>query len=191
MQCEMCGKTVATRRYMVDKTVMNLGIECSKYGQALDGTAAAGSQAAIHSNLEKRAGRNVSRNVYDAQTPLVLIENYGQKIHKAREAKGLSHEQLGNKVSARVPELKHIESGKLRPGDELVKKLEKELGITLLEAVEGPAPVVSGVNKKTASQGLTIGDLLRDAMQEKKDLRVSTDAKKDLRVSTDAKKKGK
>lgn len=168
MQCEMCGKSVATRRYMVDKTVMNLGIECSKYGQPLDGTAAAGSQAAIHQNLEKRAGRNVSRNVFDAQTPLVLVDNFGQKIHKAREAKGLTHEQLGNKVSARVPELKHIEAGKLRPGDELVKKLEKELGITLMEAIEGPPPVVSGVKKAGPSQGLTIGDLLRDAMDAKK-----------------------
>ena len=178
MECEMCGKKVATRRYMVDKTVMNLGIECSKYGQPLDGTAAAGSQAAIHQNLEKRAGRMTSRNVYDAQTALVLVDGYGPRIHKAREAKGLSHEQLGNKVSARVPELKHIEAGKLRPSDELVKKLEKELGITLLEAVEGPAPVVSGAKKPGPSQGLTIGDLLRDAMQDKKDQRVSTDAKK-------------
>lgn len=169
MECEMCGKKVATRRYMVDKTVMNLGIECSKYGQPLDGTAQAGSQAAIHQNLEKRAGRMTSRNVYDAQTALVLVDGYGPKIHKAREAKGLTHEQLGNKVSARVPELKHIEAGKLRPGDELIKKLEKELGITLMEAVEGPAPVVSGTNKKPGpSQGLTIGDLLRDAMDAKK-----------------------
>lgn len=168
MECEMCGKKVATRRYMVDKTVMNLGIECSKYGQPLDGTAAPGSAASMHQNLERRAERMTSRSVFDAQAALVLVDGYGAKIHKAREAKGLSHEQLGNKVSARVPELKHIEAGKLRPGDELVKKLEKELGIKLMEAIEGPAPVVSGAKKAGAAQGLTIGDLLRDAMEAKK-----------------------
>lgn len=168
MECEMCGKKVATRRYMVDKTVMNLGLECSKYGQPLDGTAAPGSKAAVHQNLERRADRQGSRSVFDAQTPLVLVGDYGPKIHKAREGKGLTHEQLGNKVSARVPELKHIEAGKLRPSDELIKKLEKELGITLMEAIEGPAPVVSGVKKAGPSQGLTIGDLLRDAMDKKK-----------------------
>lgn len=168
MECEMCGKKVATRRYMVDKTVMNLGLECSKYGQPLDGTAAPGSKAAVHQNLERRDARGTSRSVFDAQSALVLIDGYGPKIHKAREAKGLSHEQLGNKVSARVPELKHIEAGKLRPSDDLIKKLEKELGITLMEAVEGPAPVVSGVKKPGPSQGLTIGDLLRDAMDAKK-----------------------
>jgi len=168
MECEMCGKKVATRRYMVDKTVMNLGIECSKYGQPLDGTAAAGTQASMHQNLERRAGRMTSRNVYDAQdVAMVLVDDYGPRIHKAREAKGLTHDQLGNKVSARVPELKHIEAGKLRPSDELTKKLEKELGITLMERIEGPPPAVSGVKKPGPKQGLTIGDLLKDALEKK------------------------
>jgi putative transcription factor len=148
---------------------MNLGIECSRYGTALDAAAPAGSAAAVHQNLEKRAGRMVSRSVYDAQEAVVLVDDYGPRIHKAREAKGWSHDQLGNKVSARVPELKHIEAGKLRPSDDVAKKMEKELGITLFEKVEGPAPVVSGTNKKpTGSAGLTIGDLLKDAMDKKK-----------------------
>ena len=167
-ECEMCGKTVGTRRYMVEGTVMNLGLECSKYGSPMDAPAPAGSAGAIAQNLERRTTRMTSRNVFDAQEQKVLVGDYGARIHKAREAKGLSHEQLGNKVSARVPELKHIESGKLRPGDDLTKKLEKELGITLLEAVEGPAPVVSGANKKGGSGSLTIGDILKDALAKKK-----------------------
>jgi putative transcription factor len=168
MECEMCGKKVATRRYMVDKTVMNLGIECSRYGVAMDAPAPAGSPAAMQQNLERRAGRMTSRSVYDAQDSTVLVSDFGPRIHKAREAKGLSHDQLGNKVSARVPELKHIEAGKLRPSDEVAKKLEKELGITLYEKLEGPAPTISGTKKAGPSAGLTIGDLLRDAMDAKK-----------------------
>ena len=180
----MCGKKVATRRYMVDKTVMNLGIECSKYGTALDGTAAPGTAASMHQNLERRSERMTSRSVFDAQTSLVLVDNYGQLIHKAREAKGLSYEQLGNKVSARVPELKHIEAGKLRPSDDVAKKLETELGITLMEKVEGPAPAVSGQKKAGPSAGLTIGDLLRDAMDAKK-----AGAKPDAKKAADKKAK--
>lgn len=164
----MCGKKVGTRRYMVEGTVMNLGMECAKYGSPMDATAAPGSAGAIAQNLEKRATRMTSRSVFEMQETKVLVEGFGTRIHKAREAKGLSHEQLGNKVSARVPELKHIESGKLRPSDELAKKLEKELGITLLEAVEGPAPVVSGASKKGGSGALTIGDILKDALAKKK-----------------------
>jgi putative transcription factor len=168
-ECEMCGKKVGTRRYMVEGTVMNLGLECAKYGTALDTPtpAPAGSQAAVQQGMERRAQRMASRSVYD-QEAWVVVENYGPLIHKAREGRGLTHEQLGNKVQARVPELKHIEAGKLRPGDDLAKRLERELGITLLEKVEGPPPVVSGAKKDAGGAGLTIGDLLKDAAQKKK-----------------------
>ncbi|MCA1819042.1 MAG: multiprotein bridging factor aMBF1 [Halobacteriales archaeon] len=167
-ECEMCGKKVGTRRYMVEGTVMNLGLECAKYGTPMDAPAPAGSQAAVQQGLERRAQRMTSRSVYE-QEQWVVVDDYGPRIHKAREAKGLSHEQLGNKVQARVPELKHIEAGKLRPGDDLAKKLEKELGITLMEKVEGPPPAVAGAKKPAAGAGLTIGDLLKDAMGKKKE----------------------
>ncbi|HUR61684.1 MAG TPA: multiprotein bridging factor aMBF1 [Candidatus Thermoplasmatota archaeon] len=167
-ECEMCGKSVGTRRYMVEGTVMNLGLECSKYGTPMDSPAPAGTQAAMQQGLQRREQRMTSRNVFDAQTAEILVADYGPRIHKAREARGWSHEQLGNKVSARVPELKHIESGKLRPGDDLVKKLEKELGIALLEKVEGPPPAVSGTKKAASGAGLTIGDILKDALDKKK-----------------------
>jgi putative transcription factor len=169
MQCEMCGKAVATRRYMVEGTVMSLGIECSKYGTPLDTPAPVGTQAAMQQGLEKRASRMVSRNVYDSADERVLVEDYGSRVHKAREAKGWTHDVLGNKVHARVPELRQIEAGKMRPSDDVSRRLEKALGITLYEAAEGPAAVVSGVNKAPAggSAGLTIGDLLKDAMDRK------------------------
>lgn len=169
MECEMCGKKVGTRRHMVEGTVMNLGLECAKYGTPMDAPAPVGTQASMAQGLARREERMSSRNVYDGGDQSVMVEDFGPRIHKAREAKGLSHEQLGNKVSARVPELKHIESGKLRPSDAVAKKLERELGITLFEKVEGPAPVVSGVAKKAAGggSGLTIGDLLKDAIDKK------------------------
>lgn len=168
-QCEMCGKTVGTRRYMVEGTVMALGLECAKYGTPMDAPAPAGTKAAMAQGLERREQRMASRNVYDGGDQSVMVADYGPRIHRAREAKGWTHEQLGNRVSARVPELKHIESGKLRPSDAVAKKIERELGITLYEKVEGPAPVVSGTKKPAAGSGaFTIGDLLKDALDKKK-----------------------
>lgn len=168
--CEMCGKTVGTRRYMVEGTVMNLGLECSKYGTPLDSPAPAGTKAAVEQGLERRAARMQSKSVYGGEADAwTLVPDYGARIHKAREAKGWSHEQLGNKVSARVPELKHIEAGKLRPSDDVAKRMEKELGIQLLEKIEGPSPIVSGTAKKPAgSGGFTIGDVLKDALNKPK-----------------------
>ncbi|MHB8633522.1 MAG: multiprotein bridging factor aMBF1 [Thermoplasmatota archaeon] len=161
MECEMCGKVVPTRRYLVEGTAMNLGLECSKYGTPLDAPAPAGSPAAMQQGLERRAQRMTSRSVYEGEA-LVLVEDFGRVIQRSREAKSWSLEQLGNKVSARVPELKHIEAGKLRPGDDLARRLEKELGITLMEKVEAAIP---GASKK-AGAGLTIADILKDAKRK-------------------------
>lgn len=164
MECEMCGKQVGTRRYLVDGTVMNLGAECSKYGTAMDKPAAQGSKAAVAQNLERRAQRMTSRDIYKEEV-WDLVEDFGPRIRQARERKGWSHDQLGNRVSARVPQLRQIESGHLRPSDDLAKRMERELGITLMEKVEGgPAPAVTGT--KPGGSGLTIGDLLKDAKKK-------------------------
>jgi putative transcription factor len=167
MECEMCGKNVGTRRFMVDGTIMQLGVCCGRYGTPLDTpqAAPAGSKAAMQQNLERRASRMKTKDIY-AEEVWDLVDDFGRRIREARERKGWSHDQLGNKVSARVPQLRQIESNHLRPSDELAKKFEKELGITLMEKVEAKAPAVSGA-KKGSGSNLTIGDLLRDAMDKK------------------------
>lgn len=166
MECEMCGKSIATRRHDVSGTVMNLGACCSKYGTPLDTPAPQGSRAAVSQNLERRATRMTSRDVYQQET-LDLVDDFGKRIRTARERKGWSHEQLGNKVSARVPELHKIEAGGLRPSDDLAKRMERELGISLLEKVDAGPAAVAGQNKGGGKAGLTIGDLLKDAMDKK------------------------
>ncbi len=167
MDCEMCGKQVGTRRYVVEGTVMNLGLECAKYGTPMDQPAAVGTVASMQQGLEKRARTMTSGSVYSSEADAwTLVDNFGPLVHKAREAKGLTHDQLGNKVSARVPELRQIEAGKLRPGDNLIAKLEKELNITLREKVEGRTQLTS--QKQASGAGLTIGDLLKDAKTKAK-----------------------
>ncbi|HET6398490.1 MAG TPA: multiprotein bridging factor aMBF1 [Candidatus Thermoplasmatota archaeon] len=163
----MCGKKVGTRRYNVDGTMMNLGLECARFGVPMDAPAPQGSKAAIAQNLEKRQSRMQSRDVFSAQGELVLVEDFGTRIHKARDAKGWTHDQLGDKVRARVPELRQIEAGKMRPSDDLVKRLEKELGITLMERAQADPGLLAGSAKKPGGGSLTIGDILRDALQKK------------------------
>ena len=164
MECEMCGKKIGTRRYMVSGTVMQLGSCCSKYGQALDTPSAQGSEASRQQGLERRAQRMTSRSVYDNDT-MDLVEDFGQRIKQARERKNVSYEALGGKVHATVPQLHKFERNELRPSDKVAKALERELGITLLEKVDaGPAAV--GGTKPASKAGLTIGDLLKDAMKK-------------------------
>lgn len=165
MECEMCGKPTGTKRHLVDGTVMNLGPCCAKYGQAMDEPAKPGSEAAVRQNLAKRQQRMGRRDVYQEEV-WDLVEDYGTRVRQARQKKDWSHAQLGDKVSATVPQLRQIESNHLRPSDDLAKRMEKQLGITLMEKVDaGPAKV--GGQKDGAGSGLTIGDILKDAMGKK------------------------
>lgn len=168
MECEMCGKTTGTRRYSVSGTIMRLGLCCAKYGEELDAPAPAqGSQAAIQRGLERRASRNQAPRVQEPEWD--LVDDFGHRVRQARERKNMTKEQLGNKVSARMPQLNAIESGNLRPSDDLARRLERALGITLLEAYDkGPGQKLSGL-AKTPAKARTIGDLLKEAMDKKGD----------------------
>lgn len=166
MECEMCGSSTGTRRYMVDGTVMNLGACCGKYGTALDQPAQQGSKAAVQQNLERRAGRQQRNDVFTQSEQWDLADDFPKRIREGRERKGVSKEDLGSKVHARVPELNKFESGQLRPSDQQARALERELGISLMEKVEAGAAKVGGVATGKAT-GLTLGDMLKDAMKKK------------------------
>jgi len=84
-----------------------------------------------------------------------LVSNWSEVIKEARKKKGLSREELGFKIEERTVTISKIENGDLRPSDKIVKKLEKELGISLLEEVKDVAPV------HHSSEGLTLGDFIR------------------------------
>ncbi len=162
----MCGKAVATRKHLVDGTIMNLGTCCTRYGTPVGGSAApapAGSPGSIEQGLARRAQRGRSRDIFDEER-LELVDDYGKRIREARERKGISKEMLGGKVAARVPQLNQIESNHLRPSDGLAKALERELGIKLFEAVEAGAP--KPAPKAAGGAGLTIGDLLKNAKKK-------------------------
>ena len=65
-----------------------------------------------------------------------LAENFGKKIMQARDKKGLSRKELAQKLFIQEKELEGFEQQKFRPNENVVKKLEFALGITLTEAVE-------------------------------------------------------
>ena len=84
-----------------------------------------------------------------------LIEDYAKAIREARQKKGLSQEELAQKIGERISTLQSIESGRLKPIGKTIRGLERELEISLLEAV-GTAPIK--VSKGKAGAGPTLGD---------------------------------
>ena len=88
-----------------------------------------------------------------------VVEGYDSKIRQAREKLGISHEELGRKLSEKSSVLRKIETGKMVPNNVLVTKLEHALKIKLLVPVSEEK--VTQELPKSPSRELTLGDLMQ------------------------------
>ena len=69
-----------------------------------------------------------------------------------------SQEDLAKKLNERKSVIAKLESKTMYPDDNLTKKLERTLGIKLIEAAEAVQ-----VDSKANSRGMTLGDYIRRA----------------------------
>jgi len=99
-----------------------------------------------------------------------LIEDYAKAIRSARQKKSLSQEELAQKIGERISTLQSIESGRLKPTGKTIRGLERELEISLLEAV-GAVPIKVG--KGGSGAGPTLGD--RVVVKKKKSQKARQD----------------
>jgi putative transcription factor len=83
-----------------------------------------------------------------------IVEDYADRIKNARIEKGLSQKDLALQMMVRELLIKKIEKGELIPEEEVRKKLEKVLGIKLVDILSTDA------EKKTQAKiTQTLGDL--------------------------------
>jgi len=108
--------------------------------------ATAGAKAAVPTTWRKR-------DLFDYMEG-EITEDYGQKIRKARMAKGLSTKELAMQIKEREHLIKKIENGELIPEELVRKKLEKILGIRLIDS-----PVTDEEKKVQSKLTPTLGDL--------------------------------
>ena len=147
MKCEICGKEAKLRRALVEGVEMMVCYECSKYGIILPDKKPV--------TKPKRKIVPYSRDVFEEMNK-ELVPDWGKKIKMAREAKGMTREELGAKIGEKTTTIAKIENEELRPPDETVKKLEKVLEISLFCEVE------NAVVKHKKARTLTLGDLLKN-----------------------------
>lgn len=157
MQCELCGREVqACRPALVDGVRMLLCPGCMRHGQSVE-PSSAGYGAARRPMLDRIKKPRVKDVYTDMDKELVM--DWNDRIRTAREQKGLSREELGFQLGERTVTVAKIENGDLRPSDKLVKKIEKLLGIMLIEAVKDVSAAQKGGTGSIG--GLTLGDFIK------------------------------
>src|SRR5438067_6454009 len=168
--CEMCGKEVPSlRRAIIEGTMMSVCGNCVKFGVEQAGAAnEVTGRSRVTQSLDTRAKRAQPRDVY-AEMAEELVEDYGERVKRARTAAGMTLEQLGEKLKTRRDTLAKVESGSYHPEESLIRKLEREFDIKLKEKPEIPSGMggkpFSGV--ATGDKPLTLGDMTKKQLEKK------------------------
>lgn len=159
MLCELCGKEAPrTRNVAIEGTVLAVCSDCARFGDEVMTPVVRRTSMppVIAQRLDARRKRLTPKDVYAQTGEEELAEDFPARIRRAREVRGWKQADLGAKINEKASVIAKLESGTMRPGDALVRKLERELGVKLKEKVEAIA-----VKKRAASGALTLGDLVR------------------------------
>lgn len=136
MNCDICGHKGDLVKANIEGVVMTVCGKCSSYGNVLKES----NSIVVH----KKSAAEES-----------VVSNVGNIVRVWRENNGLTQEELGLKVNEKESLIRKIENGFI-PSIELAKKLEKLIGIKLVEFEKFEA-----VKKMDNVSGFTIGDLLK------------------------------
>jgi len=173
-ECEMCGSEQASLATVkVEGAELQLCDDCkefgtevrtessssasTKYSTSSSGNSGSGSGGAAGSGASGSGGGSSRRrrDMFDNMDEIAA--DYDQRIRGAREARGLSQEDLSKELNEKASLIRKLERGDMLPSDDVRSKLETELGISLVEGEEADDTEWSGDSSTTT----TLGDVVK------------------------------
>lgn len=135
MQCELCGGRIVgpAKNVRIEGAVMMVCGQCARYGSEVQKPAGPGQKKGIPVHTVKLPAARRPRDVFDFIEG-EIVEDYGERIRKARMERGWSQKDLAMQMKEKELLVKKIEKGDLIPEDDVRKKLEKTLGIRLIDS---------------------------------------------------------
>ena len=119
---------------IVDGTVFNVCTACSKHGKPYV-PAQVPSSSSSAKKKKPVAKIQQQKKIITMVDETMIDPDFARLIREARMKMGLTHEQLGMKMSEKAQILKKFETGALKPDELFAKKLERYLGIKLYVSV--------------------------------------------------------
>ncbi|MBD3397835.1 TIGR00270 family protein [Candidatus Micrarchaeota archaeon] len=157
MECDVCGKKEASFIIQVEGAKMAACRGCAYHGKILFSL----EEDAPRKEFRAQEGRGVPKSM---QLEEDLVEDYGKIVRKERESRGLKIEEFARQINEKASYLDKIENQSTRPPIETAKKLEKALGVKILEKIK-ESSVPSDLTKYKKKE-LSLLDMLE--MQQKK-----------------------
>ena len=143
--CELCGRPTE-RVYVVDVEGVELRVcpKCAKGKKVIRDASVPIKTSKLRSAPRAQHGE------------LQLVDDYGARIRSGREAMKIPLKVLAEMLNEKETFLSRVEEQKTAPPEALVKKLEKALGIRLLE--EPPAEAQESARR--GKENATLGDFV-------------------------------
>jgi putative transcription factor len=96
-----------------------------------------------------------------------LVEDYGRKIREAREALGLSIEQVAAALNIKASLLRNIESERVVPSFEVARSIEKLLEVSIIQRNPERSYVTSSAPQQVYSS-ITLGEAVEVKRKRRK-----------------------
>lgn len=145
IQCEMCGGTIQgpSKTVRVEGAELIVCAQCARYGTEVQRPSRPEPRKGSPTRIATAAPARRSRDVFDLIEG-EIVDDYGERIRTARMEKGLSQKDLAMQLKEKELLIKKIEKGDLIPEDDVRRKLEKALGIRLIDTPEEDESVRRG-----------------------------------------------
>jgi putative transcription factor len=161
MQCEMCGEPIrgAPKLVRVEGAELQVCSKCEKFGTEVqqvrrtDLIRPTQARPGAAKNIAASTAAYRKRDLFDYMEG-DIVDDYNERIRKARLEKGLSQKDLAMSMKEKEHLIQKIENRDLIPEENVRKKLEKVLGIHLVDA-----PVDEAEKKVQSKLAPTLGDL--------------------------------
>ena len=140
MQCEICGKDITkVRKAKIEGSIVSVCDDCVKLGSEVH-FAKYEPPANIKPQTSYGTEIDTSKYVHKVKPfymrdfeDFEIVEDYPQLIRQARESRGMSRNDFAMMLQERESVVEKLEGGRMLPDQKLAKKLEKKLGIRLIE----------------------------------------------------------
>ncbi|WP_421077048.1 multiprotein bridging factor aMBF1 [Methanothermococcus sp. Ax23] len=154
MQCELCGKEVnKLTPVRIEGVEMQVCDECAKFGVAPKSYSRKPKTVLGRGAPQTKKTNRPKRDLFDSLK--IIVEDYGDVIKEARMKKGMDLKELAKRVGIKESTLHKIERNELEPEEKYVKRLEKELNISLYEEGE------QDYNASSSRDEFTLGDFVK------------------------------
>ena len=158
MRCEVCGREILGQPYykVIEGGKMTVCSRCAQFGtrdwDPREKTAQQPRRRPSGSAAPQRP-----RSDIEAAEAMDLVDDYGELIRRTRQRNGMTVEDFAKKLNEKESVVKKLEKEEINPSVTLIRKVERELGIKLLEL----APSASGPVITKPIGPRTLGDMIK------------------------------